>query len=68
MTLILEKSLKLYKSQYFDHKRWPERGYLFNMYVCKANNLKPVRQFQNPIPSQRFETIGIDLFDPLPET
>ncbi|XP_072398051.1 uncharacterized protein [Diabrotica undecimpunctata] len=34
----------------------------------KASNLKPVGQFQTPVQSQRFETMSIDLFGPLPET
>lgn len=34
----------------------------------KVTNLKPAGLLQTPVMSQRFETISIDLFGPLPET
>ncbi|GFT56299.1 pro-Pol polyprotein [Trichonephila clavipes] len=34
----------------------------------KATNQKPAGLLQTPVPAQRFESIAIDLFGPLPET
>ncbi|GFT04035.1 uncharacterized protein TNCV_3345971 [Trichonephila clavipes] len=34
----------------------------------KASNQKPSGLLQTPVPSQRFETLAIDLFGPLPES
>ncbi|GFV68599.1 transposon Tf2-8 polyprotein [Trichonephila clavipes] len=34
----------------------------------KASNQKPSRLLQTPVPAQRFETLAIDLFGPLPES
>ncbi|GFW50461.1 protein NYNRIN [Trichonephila clavipes] len=34
----------------------------------KATNQKPAGLLQTPVPTQRFESIAIDLFGPLPET
>ncbi|GFU14358.1 retrovirus-related Pol polyprotein from transposon 412 [Trichonephila clavipes] len=34
----------------------------------KASNQKPFRLLQTPVPAQRFETLAIDLFGPLPES
>ncbi|GFS76739.1 hypothetical protein TNCV_1622961 [Trichonephila clavipes] len=34
----------------------------------KASNQKPSRPLQTPVPAQRFETLAIDLFGPLPES
>ncbi|GFX74339.1 retrovirus-related Pol polyprotein from transposon 412 [Trichonephila clavipes] len=34
----------------------------------KATNQKPASLLQTPVPAQRFESIAIDLFGPLPET
>ncbi|GFV76473.1 retrovirus-related Pol polyprotein from transposon 412 [Trichonephila clavipes] len=34
----------------------------------KVSNLKPSRLLQTPVSAQRFETLAIDLFGPLPET
>ncbi|GFW05610.1 transposon Tf2-6 polyprotein [Trichonephila clavipes] len=35
---------------------------------CKATNQKPAGLLQTPVPAQRFESIAIVLFGPLPET
>ncbi|GFU78234.1 pro-Pol polyprotein [Trichonephila clavipes] len=34
----------------------------------KATNQKPAGLLQTPVPAQRFESLAIDLFGPLPET
>ncbi|GFV74232.1 pro-Pol polyprotein [Trichonephila clavipes] len=34
----------------------------------KATNQKPAGLLQTPVPAQRFESIAIDFFGPLPET
>lgn len=34
----------------------------------KVSNTKPAGLLQTPVPAQRFETIAVDLFGPLPET
>ncbi|GFU06533.1 retrovirus-related Pol polyprotein from transposon 412 [Trichonephila clavipes] len=34
----------------------------------KVSNQKPSSLLQTPVPAQRFETLAIDLFGPLPET
>ncbi|GFX99474.1 integrase_H2C2 domain-containing protein [Trichonephila clavipes] len=34
----------------------------------KASNQKPSGLLQTPVPAQRFETLAIDLFGPLPES
>ncbi|GBM09811.1 hypothetical protein AVEN_234645-1 [Araneus ventricosus] len=45
--------------------------YVKNCAECiryKATNQKPAGLLQTPVPAQRFESIAIDLFGPLPET
>ncbi|GFT65302.1 integrase_H2C2 domain-containing protein [Trichonephila clavipes] len=37
-------------------------------FICKASNQKPLGLLQTPVPDQRFETLAIDLFGPLPES
>ncbi|GBN17524.1 hypothetical protein AVEN_142037-1 [Araneus ventricosus] len=46
-------------------------NYVINYPGCarfKASNQKPAGLLQTPVQAQRFETIAIDLFGPLPES
>ncbi|GBM60318.1 hypothetical protein AVEN_108106-1 [Araneus ventricosus] len=46
-------------------------NYVKNCLDCarfKASNLKPAGLLQTPVRAQRFETMAIDLFGPLPES
>lgn len=62
---------KILSKYYFPNMRKYVTAYLKSCIDCqryKISNLKPAGLLQTPVPAQRFETIAIDLFGPLPET
>lgn len=62
---------KILARYYFTGMRKYVEEYLKNCPQCqryKATNLKPAGLLQTPAPTQRFETIAMDLVGPLPES
>ncbi|GFT24533.1 retrovirus-related Pol polyprotein from transposon 412 [Trichonephila clavipes] len=62
---------RIAKNYYWTGMRKYITDYIKNCPDCiiyKASNQKPSRLLQTPVPAQRFETLAIDLFGPLPES
>ncbi|GFU60449.1 transposon Tf2-11 polyprotein [Trichonephila clavipes] len=62
---------RIAKSYYWTDMRKYITDYVKNCPDCikyKASNQKPSGLLQTPVPAQRFETLAIDLFGPLPES
>lgn len=62
---------KISRKFYFPGLRKFVQNYVKQCTECqryKVSNTKPAGLLQTPTPSQRFETLSVDLFGPLPET
>ncbi|GFW42339.1 transposon Tf2-9 polyprotein [Trichonephila clavipes] len=62
---------RIAKNYYWTGMRKYITDYVKNCPDCikyKASNQKPSGLLQTPVPAQRFETLAIDLFGPLPES
>ncbi|GFX47971.1 integrase_H2C2 domain-containing protein [Trichonephila clavipes] len=62
---------RIAKNYYWTGMRKYITDYVKNCPDCikyKASNRKPSGLLQIPVPAQRFETLAIDLFGPLPES
>ncbi|GFT21229.1 retrovirus-related Pol polyprotein from transposon 412 [Trichonephila clavipes] len=62
---------RIEKNYYWTGMRKYITDYVKNCPDCikyKASNQKPSGLLQTPVPAQRFETLAIDLFGPLPES
>ncbi|GFX45426.1 retrovirus-related Pol polyprotein from transposon 412 [Trichonephila clavipes] len=62
---------RIAKNYYWTGMRKYVTDYVKNCIDCikyKASNQKPSGLLQTPVPAQRFETLAIDLFGPLPES